>query len=283
VKKTLKWRLDLWWILFSYAMKLKGRFRIAAILSLVSAVFSACIYFFVSKVVVGGTNSLIGGYGSGDYFAYVLAGMMITAVVSVGLTMTLSTMRELFWANKLEAMLMTKMGVGTYLASAMILSFIYASLNILLFLGIGVAIFGTSFHVGQGGLLVVLIILLSSFAVSGIGLMATGAFVFMGAKLGSEPVTWIFLTLQGFVAGIYFPPTLLPPPVNYLSGLIPQSFGVEALRQVLLNGRGLTDQAVLLPVLSLFAYCLISFPVGLMTFKAAMRRVESRGSLGRWV
>ena len=105
--------------------------------------------------------------------------------------------------------------------------------------------------------------------------MASAAFLLV-YKRGS-PVNAFLNGASRLLAGVYFPVTVLPEPVQAAAAWLPLTHGLEALRRAVLLGQGVGEIGRELGLLALFA--LILTPAGLYCLRRAERRAKIEGSL----
>lgn len=123
----------------------------------------------------------------------------------------------------------------------------------------------------------VLILLSASLAISGLGLM--GAALILLYKRGNA-VAWAVEAAMALLSGVFFPPQLLPAPLQKLSLLLPQTYALEGLRGTLLQGRSTLALLPDMGMLALFALALI--PAGVLALRCAYRQAQVRGSLAQY-
>ena len=121
---------------------------------------------------------------------------------------------------------------------------------------------------------VILILLLTVIVFSSLGIIA--ASFIMVLKRG-DPIAWVFNAISSFLGGVYYPITVLPAPLQFLAGLLPITYALEALRQALLNGATIAELS--LQILALAIFCLVLLPVSLVAFRLAVRQAKIDGSL----
>lgn len=269
-------------ILLVRQAKLLFRFKLVFLFAVVSIFLSVVTYFYIGGVVDGGVSSVLSGYGSGDYFTYVLIGIATNSIVLASMTTYLRFIAGSFWSNKLDSVLLSSVGLRTFFLSGIVWSIIYSMITISIYVVFGLGLFGATITFPPGWWIVIPILFLASLALSGIGLISASVFFFRAAKGGSEPVNWIFTNVSGIFAGVYFPPTLLPVFVRNLSILFPHTYAIEGIRQVFMNGKDYLDIALQETVMYLFIYAAISLPAGIMLFRRCLRIAEREGTLVRW-
>jgi ABC-2 type transport system permease protein len=81
-------------------------------------------------------------------------------------------------------------------------------------------------------------------------------------------------------AGVLFPTSVLPGPLESVTRFIPAYYGLEGLRSVLLTGGGLGDIAGDVARLGIFVAILV--PIALWCFARAIRAARVSGTLGNY-
>jgi ABC-2 type transport system permease protein len=89
--------------------------------------------------------------------------------------------------------------------------------------------------------------------------------------------------LSGLVVGVYYPPELLPSPLQLLSKIFPHTYGLEGIRLVMQNGETLGSPNIIWIIGVLVIFSIILLPLGIALFSAGIRKAERDGTLARWV
>jgi len=247
-------------------------YRLQFLLQIAGIFISTLMFFFLSRLVGPGIANQLAAYG-GDYFAFVLIGIAFTDYLSVSLGSFAGQIRSAQVQGTLEALLVTPTSVPTILFSSSLYSFCFTSLRVILYLAFGVLIFGLKLHVTSLAAFLV-IMFLTILAFSGIGLIST-AFIIV-FKQGS-PIGWLVATASGLLGGVFYPVAVLPSWLEPCAYLLPITYALEAMRQILLNGATLyavSNQAI---ILTLFAGLLL--PLGLGAFGYGLKIARKEGSL----
>lgn len=251
-------------------LRLALSYRLNVLLAAASSLFSAVLWFYLSAfVTVRGTEV------PGGYFAFVVTGTVLLHYVTAALHGVSRRLREEQAAGTLEFLLSSPASPWGLLMASVLLDLLLRTVDALLFLGAAAAL-GLEFHLHHpmalltiGGLSVV------SFAALGI-LAASFLLVFQRG----EPVTPLVGGLLALLGGVFFPPSVLPPPLAAAARFLPLAYAADGLRAVLLEGKGLGELGgVLLPLL-LFAVVLL--PLSFLAFSAALRLSRRYGLLGRY-
>jgi len=233
---------------------------------------STLMLFFLSRLVGAGVANQMEPYG-GNYFAFVLIGVAFTDYLSVSLGSFSGQIRSAQMMGTLEALLVTPTSVPAILFSSTLYNFSFTSLRVLLYLTIGILLFGLKLHVTSLlAFTVIMVLTILSFA--GIGLLSA-AFIIV-FKQGS-PVSWLMGTASGLLGGVLYPITVLPSWLKPYAYLLPITHALEAMRQVLLNGATFPAIYKEMFALSLFVFFLL--PLGLLSFGYGLKLARKEGSL----
>ena len=140
---------------------------------------------------------------------------------------------------------------------------------------ISIFVFGLNLFITPMSLQAFLIVMvLTILAFSGIGLLSA-AFIIV-FKQGS-PISWVMGTASVLLGGVLYPVTVLPPWLQSYAYLLPITYALEAMRQVLLNGATFSAIYKEMFALSLFVFFLL--PLGLLAFGYGLKLARKEGSL----
>ncbi|PIV68518.1 MAG: hypothetical protein COS08_06490 [Euryarchaeota archaeon CG01_land_8_20_14_3_00_38_12] len=269
-------KLGVIWVYLCRRAKLWFRFKISFIFSFVAMFVTIAIFYFIN-VFVGEIPEY------GNYFAFVLIGLAINQYMQTTLSIYLGTMRSMYWSNWLEIILTSPMRLKTFFSSVMTWTYLYATMNVAFYFIIGIFVFGAKFTFPATAWIVIPILILLIISLSGIGLISASMFMLANAKGDIEPIGWGVATISGLVAGVYFPPKYLPAPVQLISKILPQTYAIDAIRRILLNGEGISSPSIQLTIVYLIAFSIILLPIGMFMFNAGIRKAEKEGTLARWM
>lgn len=255
------------------------RFKISFIFSLISMVVAIAIWFFMNRFL---EIKMGEDYGT-DYFTFVLVGIVINQYVLITLSTYLDSLKGLYWSNQLEFYLTSPARLRTFYISSLTWTYLYASINALLYFGIGVFLFGAQLNFSINALLIIPIMFLLIIGLSGLGLISASMFLLADAKGEIEPIHWIISTLTLLVSGVVFPFEKFWwefRPLYYVAISLPQTWAIAGIRAILTEKAGLGTTLPILGILILFA--LILFPLGVVMFRMGIRKGERVGSLAKW-
>jgi ABC-2 type transport system permease protein len=250
-------------------------YRLSFLMQFAGIFFSILTFFFLSRLFGGVVVSYLQPYG-GDYFSFVLIGIAFAGYIGVAqhsIAGTISTAQEM---GTLEALMVTQTGIPTILFSSSLSSFIWTTLRVMVYLILGVVVFG----VDMGGANIpaaVLILLLSITSLGGFGIIS--ASFIMAFKKG-DPLGWVFSSLSGFLGGVIYPIEVLPGWLQKCAYLLPITHSLKGMRLALLQGY--STKALLPSILALMLFTAIMLPLSLLIFQKAVRKAKMDGSLTQY-
>ncbi len=247
-------------------------YKFKFLLQLLGIFVSTLMFFFLSRLVGGGVEGQLKPYG-GDYFAFVIVGVAFTDYLSVSLGGFSSQIRNAQVMGTLEALLVTPTSVPTILFSSTLYNFAFSSLRVVLYLLIGVMLFGLKLHI-TSIVSFVMIMVLTVLSFSGIGLFSA-AFIIVFKQ--SSPVNWLINISSALLGGVIYPVSVLPGWLKPFASLLPITHALEGIRRVILMGAAFTDVYKEIIILALFVIVLL--PLGLVSFSYALRIAKKEGSL----
>lgn len=280
---TLKEKLEVVTMFLSRSGKLWVRFKVSFVFSLIAMFATIAIFFFFGigfNVTVPPDASV--KYGGAEFFSFVLIGLAFNQYTVIAIGDYLRTIRGAYFSNWLEMILSSPMRLKTFFVSVMSWGYLYSTINIILYLLVGVWLFGAEITFPAGWYVIILILFLVIISLSGIGLMAASMFLLAGAKGEVEPISWFVPTIAALVSGVYYPVEGLPYAMQIVSKAFPQTYALEGIRLVLLGGENIWNSTVQLDILVLIIFCLILLPIGAIMFEWGISKAEREGTLARW-
>ena len=242
---------------------------------------TAAIFYLMGQLVAKGAEAHVAGYGLG-YGAYIVTGVMFNLVMRTTLSAYHESCLRGYWATQYDTYLQHPGGVSALLTGEVLALYLIAAVNTLIYLLVGVWLFGVSVVVSSL-VDVVVILILAIAALTGLGLAGASTFSLLDAKRwGTNPVEWLVGFAVTLLAGVYFPPTVLPQWLQRLGELLPQTHALRAARLCLSGQATLADSTIAGDILFLVLFTLITLPIGVLLFAAGMRKAEREGSLTRW-
>lgn len=250
-------------------------YRFAFILRFGGIFFSVATFFFIAKLFGQNVSPYLEAYG-GDYFSFVLIGIAFSGFLTTGLHTYSSSISAAQSQGTLEAMLVTPTRLSTIIICSSLWSFLFTSLNVLIYLIFGATVFGVNFS-KMNIFAAFLILFLTIITFSGLGIIS--ASFIMVFKRG-DPVNWVFGSLSSLMGGTFFPITVFPAWLQKFSYLFPIFYSLRAMRLALLKGYSL--RALAPDILILTGFAVVILPLSMFIFKKAVRQAKIDGSLATY-
>jgi ABC-2 type transport system permease protein len=243
------------------------------------------VVFTFYAMVNSATIALIGVAAKDEQLTLTLiVGVLLWSFLSVLFNEIASSVAYERWEGTLEYTFMAPVSRLIHLFGVSLYAAIYSIIRLAVVIG-GLAVF-IKLDLSRANLLGILIVLLvSSFAFIGLGLMAAVLPVFSPER-GAE-ATNIFQGCLLLVSGVYYPVEILPEWLQPLAKLSPATYSLSACRKLMGIGSGQT-QLVGAPIseiapelLTLTLMGVVMVPAGLWVFGHVERWAKKTGKLKR--
>lgn len=251
------------------------------VLNLVGILGAAVLFYLSGEAVQQGVAAELAGTGL-SYGGYLITGVMLNLLLATSLTAYHKACLRGYWNMEFDVYLQHPGGVWALLAGEVAAGYILALINTAVYLVVGVSWFDIPMAPGNlPG--VALIVVLGILAVSGLGLAGASTFALLDAKReGPNPVELVVGFLATLVAGVYFPPSVLPAWLERVGEALPHTHALRAARLCLTGEAALADPRILAELRFLLLFAAVSLPVGISLFALGMRKAQREGSLTRW-
>jgi ABC-2 type transport system permease protein len=253
--------------------------------SLTKRYFGWVVVFTFYAMVNSATIALIGVAAKDEQLTLTLiVGVLLWSFLSVLFNEIASSVAYERWEGTLEYTFMAPVSRLIHMFGVSLFAAIYSIIRLAIVIG-GLAVF-IKLDLSRANLLGMLIVLLvSSFAFIGLGLMAAVLPVFSPER-GAE-ATNIFQGCLLLVSGVYYPVEILPGWLQPLAKLSPATYSLSACRKLMGIGSGQT-QLVGAPIsevapelLTLTLMGVVMVPAGLWVFGHVERWAKKTGKLKR--
>jgi ABC-2 type transport system permease protein len=253
--------------------------------SLTKRYFGWVVVFTFYAMVNSATIALIGVAAKDEQLTLTLiVGVLLWSFLSVLFNEIASSVAYERWEGTLEYTFMAPVSRLIHLFGVSLFAASYSIIRLAIVIG-GLAVF-IKLDLSRANLLGILIVLLvSSFAFIGLGLMAAVLPVFSPER-GAE-ATNIFQGCLLLVSGVYYPVEILPGWLQPLAKLSPATYSLSACRKLMGIGSGQT-QLVGAPIsevapelLTLTLMGVVMVPAGLWVFGHVERWAKKTGKLKR--
>ncbi len=234
-------------------------------------VLAVVMFFFLGRLV--GDAQELEGY-RGGYFEFALAGLVVMGYSQACVNSFGQSIQREQSTGTLEILLSTATRLRTLMAGTLVVPLLFASVEAVLYFGLGWALSGLSFSLGAL-LLAVPLLLLTLGAFAAIGILSAAVIVL--TKRG-DPFSSLVLQASNLLAGAVFPIAVLPESLQLIARMVPAFYGLRGVREVLLAGGGLSE--ISSDLLALVAFNLVLVPLSLWALSRAVRIARITGTLG---
>ena len=210
-------------------------YRLNMLMSIGGLVFSVVPIYFVATALQPTMASKIAQEG-GQFFAFVLVGGIAVAFVTLALNALPGVIGSSIGSGTFEAILAAPTPLPVALAGLTAYEVVFQLVRSALMLIAGAAL-GAVFawtHVASALLILALLVL----AYLPLGMIAASLQL---AFRTSGPMIPLIIIASTLLGGVYYPTTVIPSWIQKLSVAVPMTYGLRALRQVLLRGLPISD------------------------------------------
>jgi ABC-2 type transport system permease protein len=156
------------------------------------------------------------------------------------------------------------------------LPFLLASVQVAGLLGLGIGVFGSGIPIG-GLLMSIPILLLTTATFAAVGVAIGGMMLLV--KRG-DPISGPFYQASMLLSGVIVPVDLLPGAIQVISWMLPATWGIRAVRELLLSDAGWHDVAP--ETLVLVAFTVVMLPSAVLAYRWCLRAAVRTGVLGSY-
>ncbi|HEX9038687.1 MAG TPA: ABC transporter permease [Ktedonobacterales bacterium] len=237
------------------------------------------VWYFVGRFLDSSASGDVGQYG-GNYLAYVVVGVLLNQVCLSALNGPFTTISEAFWEKRLETYRLSIHGIWANVLGRLgwdvLFSAALQGVALVLILLFG----GVSLRANINIPLVVIACLLLTLANAGLGIAGASLFFLLEVKSGQDPITWAYRYLVMLSSGLYVPLALVPRWLGWLSGALPQTYGLAAVRLLVLTGEDWRSATLWSNLAPLIVAALVCGAGGYAMLSLALRRAERAGGIG---
>ena len=249
------------------------------VLAIIKSFVTMGIWLFVSLFLNEYASKSLASY-NGDFVAYMVIGVVFFQSAGEVLVLPFQSLSTAFWEKRLEVYNAANYGIWAYLVGKFIWTFAYNTViqfSVLMF-AIFVVKIEVNSSISMGSAFVFYILFLIT--CFGIGLIGASNFFFLEVKTGKEPVTWITDVLARIFSGVYYPITVIPHSIRFVSYLIPHTYALGGIRQIMLNGNTLMDRSVYIDTFIMLGFCTVFMILGIRMLNRALIKAQNENGVG---
>lgn len=247
-------------------------YRTAFLLNFAGIFMYIALWYFIPRFFMKGIAQVDGL----DPFSWFLGGIALWQFLNVALHGFAQRIRREQLSGTLEAMLATPARTSLVLFGSAAWDFIFASLNLGLYIILGAFVFGATIRPASIPAAIV-VLLLTALCFSGIGILAASGILYF--KRG-DPVTFFIGGVMQLLGGVYFPAAALTGTLQRVADWIPLTYATRAFRGTLFLGEPLSVFGR--ELLTLAAFSAVIIPLGLLMARVAIRRARVEGTLAQY-
>lgn len=249
-------------------------YRVGMLVSLAALVATTVPVWLIARAMQPLMAEAIDAQG-GEYFAFVLVGMMATYFVATACNALPGAVASGVRSGTLEALLATPAPLPTLLAGLAAYPLLWTLLRAVVLLAAGAAL-GARFSMegAAAGLVIISLIVLAYLPFGLIGAALLLAFRTTGPLLQGVIVVSMLL------GGVYYPTEVVPEWIRPAAAAVPLGYGVRALRMTLLEGA--PPAAVARDVAVLAAMAAGWMAVGAASLRGSLRYARRTGTLAQY-
>jgi ABC-2 type transport system permease protein len=244
-------------------------YRLAVVWQLSGVVILTGFTFFIGTAMAQGDNQ-----EGAAFLAFALSGIAFTDYFSHGISAVAQAISENQKAGTLEPMLLAPIGGLRFALSSALFKLTMALGRMAVYLLLGATLFG--FWHQANPFTAFLVLIPATVAFLGIGVLAA-AFVILVKQ--ADPVLLAYAWITGLLGGVLFPVELLPRWLQGLSAVVPLTHALSGVRAAL---DGATPAQVVPQLVILSAMAAVLAPLGVLSFRWAIKRAKQEGSLAQY-
>jgi ABC-2 type transport system permease protein len=243
-------------------------YRTRFLSQLLSGFFSLVLFYYVSRVAGGSVFRT-----PDDYFAFAVVGLVVMGVLVSTLSTLPTAVRQELVAGTLERLVVSPFGAVGAIAAMAWFPFAFAILNGGLTLAVAAGVFGMPVAWSTAWLALP-VGALGALAFAPFALLVAGAVIVVKqAGMGAG----FLVTGISLVGGFFFPVSLLPGWIEWLSKVQPFTPALDLLRHLIVGSTLADPQWV--AVVKLAGFAAVLLPAAMLFLRLAIRTAQRRGTI----
>jgi len=205
-----------------------------------------------------------------------LVGAVVWAYLGIIFEILTETVAWERWEGTIEYTFMAPLSRPIHLFGMGAFAIFYGVIRAVLLFGV-VALFFSLDLAGANFAAALLVLLVASISFIGIGMM-TAVLPLISPEKGTQ-LGFVAQGLLLVVSGVYYPVSVLPEWMQWLSVISPATYALDGIRDAIIDGAGVTDMWPNIWPLILIG--MVSIPLGLEVFRRGERYAKKHGKLKR--
>jgi len=226
--------------------------------------------------IADGVKAAGGSVNVNEFTTVLLIGAVIWAYLGIIFEILTETVAWERWEGTIEYTFMAPLSRPVHLIGMGLFAVAYGVVRAALLFGVVAAFFSLSMPDANFAS-ALLILAIASVSFIGIGMM-TAVLPLISPEKGSQ-LGFIAQGLLLVVSGVYYPTSVLPQWMQWLSTISPATYALRGIRAAILQGAGV--QALWGDIWPLILIGIVSIPLGLAVFRRGERYAKKHGKLKR--
>lgn len=262
------------WALIRSAWLTAASYRIGMLMSLFGLAAVLLPLYFIANALQPTMQQIIAAEAH-QYFGFVVLGAIAFSLITSCSTALPSALDGAIGRGTFEVMLGTPARLSAICVGLMGYGVLWALLRAAILLGVAALLGATIVWAAVPLGAVVLALTMLSYV--GVGLLfASLVLVFRTAG----PLSAVVLTASMFLGGVYYPTHVVPSWIRDVGAAIPLTYGLRALRQIMLRGDPVSAVARDIGILT--AMTAVTLSLGITAFWFALRHARRAGTLSSY-
>jgi ABC-2 type transport system permease protein len=247
-------------------------YRLAIFLGILSFFGTLLTFYFIDRLFGFQIVSHLEPYGV-NYFSYALVGIAFSGLIGTSLGKVTAQLNQEQTMGTLEALLVAPTHIETLISAMITWDLIYAFIEFAVYIVAGIFLFHIDFS-NINVLSVLVITLLSIISFNSLSIIAAG-FIIVFKK--GDPISWLINIGFELLGGVYFPVTVLPEWLQFISHLFPITYSIRSVELAIYQGATLKDLSS--DIFALIIFSILLLPAGILILRYALHRAKHDGSL----
>ena len=249
-------------------------YRLSMFISLAALALQIVPTYYIGHTLNPYLAPAIKGQG-GDLFGFMVMGTVAYLLLAASVDSLPRALERGISTGTLELIFSTPSPVPALLVGLTGYEILFATMRSVVVLAAAV-LFG--FHIHWAGLpAAVLILALIVVTYFGVGMIAGGLII---AYRRTAALQTIAIVGSAMLGGVTYPPSLVPEWIGRFSSLIPMTYGIRAVRRLVIDGRPVSDVLADVGILAIF--CVVLLALGSVAMTHALRRARAEGTLSQY-
>jgi ABC-2 type transport system permease protein len=245
-------------------------YRAQLVAQFLGPLFSIALFYYISHLLT--TKSI---HSPGGYFGFVIIGLVIVQILTISLGVMPVTVRQELVSGTIERFLVSAHGPINGILGTMLFPLLNALINGVLMLTLATVIFGLP--LASTAVLAIPVALLGTLAFMPFAFFLVA--LVMAFKQASSATQFIVAGVA-IVSGMYFPISLLPGWIGWMSDIQPFTPATDLLRHLLVGATLVHPAGV--ELLKLVGFVAVLLPAGFILLRASIHYGQRTGTIAEY-